>query len=106
MTDKNTSTLQSYIDSATGAAQSLLGTVTGSNADQNAGAAKQDKAELEHDASHAVGKVGPVSVSSSGAVTKDDPKRQEGAWNQTVGSAKSAVGGLVGAEVRIPHPML
>jgi hypothetical protein len=34
MSDKNTSTLQSYIDSAAGAAQSVLGSVTGSTADK------------------------------------------------------------------------
>ena len=34
MTDKNTSTLQSYIDSATGAVQAALGSLTGSTSDQ------------------------------------------------------------------------
>ena len=34
MSDKNTSTLQSYIDSASGAAQSALGSLIGSNADK------------------------------------------------------------------------
>lgn len=34
MSDKDTSTLQSYIDSATGAVQSAIGSITGSNADQ------------------------------------------------------------------------
>jgi uncharacterized protein YjbJ (UPF0337 family) len=42
--------------------------------------------------------VGPVTVSSSGAATVDDAKRGEGAWNQTVGSAKEMVGNLVGHE--------
>ncbi len=37
-------------------------------------------------------------MSSSGAVTQDDPNRGEGAWNQTMGSAKESLGGLVGAE--------
>jgi hypothetical protein len=69
---------------------------------QNAGEAKKDKAAFEHDASHAAAKAGPFSASSSGAVTKDDPNRQKGAWNQTVGSAKETVGGLVGSEVCFP----
>jgi hypothetical protein len=69
---------------------------------QNAGEAKKDKATLESDASHATAKVGNYSASSSGAITKDDPNRHEGSWNQTIGSAKSAVGGLVGSEVRSP----
>jgi len=98
MSDKNTSTLQSYVDSATGAVQSALGSLTGSTADQNAGEAKKNKGELENDASHAAVKVGNLSASSSGAVTKDDPNRSEGSWNQTIGSAKEAVGGFVGSE--------
>lgn len=102
MSDKNTSTLQSYIDSASGAVQSALGSLTGSTVDQNAGEAKKDKAQLEHDASQATVKVGNLSASSSGAVTKDDPNRTEGSWNQTVGSAKEAVGGLIGSEVCAP----
>ncbi|TVY82165.1 hypothetical protein LSUE1_G004299 [Lachnellula suecica] len=98
MSSKDTSTLQSYIDSATGTVQSVLGSITGSTADQNAGESKKDEAALKKDASHATAKLGPLSASSSGAVTKDDPNRQEGSWNQTVGSAKEAVGGLVGSE--------
>lgn len=31
-------------------------------------------------------------------MTKDDPDRTTGSWNQTVGSAKETVGGLVGSE--------
>ncbi|UQC85223.1 uncharacterized protein CLUP02_10720 [Colletotrichum lupini] len=93
----NTSTLKSYVDSATGAAQNLLGSLTGSTADQNKGEAKQDKAQLEHDASHATAKI-PGFTATAGGVTKDDPDRAGGSWNQTVGSAKETVGGLVGSE--------
>ncbi|TVY17153.1 hypothetical protein LARI1_G005300 [Lachnellula arida] len=98
MSDKNTSTLQSYVDSATGAAQSALGSLTGSTADKNAGEVKKDDAAAKKDLSHATAKVGPLSASSSGAITKDDPNRQEGSWNQTVGSAKESLGGLIGSE--------
>ncbi|CAG8973713.1 hypothetical protein HYALB_00006984 [Hymenoscyphus albidus] len=98
MSDKNTSTAQSYIDSATGAIQSAVGSVFGNPSDVNAGEAKKDKAEFEKDASHATAKLGPITASSSGAVTKDDPNRQEGAWNQTIGSAKETMGNLVGSE--------
>jgi len=73
MSDKNTSTLQSYIDSASGAAQTLLGNITGSNADKQQGQGKQDKAQVENDASHLGGSFAGYSVSSSGAVTKNDP---------------------------------
>jgi uncharacterized protein YjbJ (UPF0337 family) len=129
MSDKNTSTLQSYIDSASGTVQSAFGGLTDSTADkvlaslalssslssyrlpfyvpkltlpQNKGELKKSKGELENDASHATAKLGNVTASSSGAVTKDDPNRTEGSWNQTVGSAKEAVGGLVGSEVSPP----
>lgn len=97
MSDKETSTIQSYIDSASGAVQSTLGNLTGSTADKNAGQAKQDKAEFENDASHATLK-GPGFTATADGVAKDDPRRQEGAWNQTVGAGKEAIGGLIGSE--------
>jgi uncharacterized protein YjbJ (UPF0337 family) len=99
MSNNNTSTIQSYVDSAVGAAQSAFGSLTGNTADQNAGQAKQDKGQLENDASHATVKVPGFSASSSGAITKDDPARQQGAWNQTIGAGKEALGGLIGSEV-------
>ena len=99
MSDNNTSTLQSYIDSATGAVQSVVGSITGSQGDKTQGDAKQDKAQAEYDASHATLKGPGFTASSSGAVTKDDPDRSAGSWNQTIGSAKEAVGGLVGSQV-------
>jgi uncharacterized protein YjbJ (UPF0337 family) len=102
MSDKNTSTLKSYVDSATGAVQSAIGSLTGTTGDQVKGDAKQQKAEAEYDASHATAKLPGFSASSSGAVTKDDPDRSAGAWNQTIGSTKEAVGGLVGSEVSSP----
>ncbi|KZF23606.1 hypothetical protein L228DRAFT_260403 [Xylona heveae TC161] len=94
----NTSTLQSYVDKASGYAQSALGAVTGSNADKNAGQDKKDKAELENDLSHTTAKAGPYTVSASGGVAKDDPNRAAGSWNQTIGSGKEMVGNFVGAE--------
>ena len=63
-----------------------------------AGDNKKTQGQAESDLSHSVGKVGPYAVSGSGGLSKDDPARQEGSWNQTIGSAKSAVGGLVGAD--------
>ncbi|KAI1327335.1 hypothetical protein F5Y16DRAFT_198918 [Xylariaceae sp. FL0255] len=94
----NTSTLKAAYDSVTGAAQNVLGSLTGSNADQVEGQTKQDKASAEHDASQATVKVPGFSASSSGAVTKDDPDRVSGSYNQTMGSAKETLGGLVGSE--------
>lgn len=65
---------------------------------QMSGDKKKAQAEVESNLSHSVAKVGPFATSSTGAISKDDPARQEGSWNQTIGSAKSAVGGLVGAQ--------
>ena len=62
------------------------------------GDARQSKASAEHAASHEVGKVGPVSISSSGGVATDHPDRAEGSWNQTIGSGKEMLGNLVGAD--------
>ncbi|TGJ87030.1 hypothetical protein E0Z10_g1742 [Xylaria hypoxylon] len=97
-TNDNTSTLKSTIDAVTGAAQNAFGSITGSTGDQTQGEAKQHKADLEHDASHATAKIPGFTASSSGAVTKDDPDRTAGAYAQTVGSAKETFGGLVGSE--------
>ncbi|KAI1429158.1 hypothetical protein F5Y12DRAFT_540326 [Xylaria sp. FL1777] len=97
-TNDNTSTLKATIDAVTGAAQNALGTITGNNSDQAQGESKQRKADAEHDASHATVKLPGFTASSSGAVTKDDTNRAAGSYNQTVGSAKEAVGGIVGSE--------
>jgi uncharacterized protein YjbJ (UPF0337 family) len=114
MSDKNTSTLQSYIDSASGAAQSALGSLIGSNADkvcwihsigsqhktdtwQTAGENKKAEADIKHDASHAGANIGGYSVSASG-VAENDPNRSAGSWNQTLGSGKETLGNLIGNE--------
>lgn len=97
MSDNNTSTLKSYVDSATGAVQNAVGSMIGSTGDQAQGKTKQQKAEAEYDASHATTKLPGMTASASG-VAKDHPDRAAGSWNQTVGSAKEAVGGLVGSE--------
>ncbi|KAK5003525.1 hypothetical protein LTR39_006398 [Cryomyces antarcticus] len=97
MSDKNTSTLQSYVDMATGAAQSMLGSITGNTADKTQGEDKRASGHAKDDLSHTYTSIGGVSVSSSG-VAANDPNRTEGSWNQTVGSGKEMLGNLVGAE--------
>ncbi|KAK2595137.1 hypothetical protein QQS21_007163 [Conoideocrella luteorostrata] len=92
------STLQSYVDSATGAIQSAIGSLTGNTGDQVKGDTKQEAAKVEHDASQAAVKVPGATISSDGGVSKDHPDRSAGSWNQTIGSAKETVGGLVGSE--------
>ena len=98
----NASTLQSYIDSAIGAGQAALGNLTGNTADQTQGEARKTQGGAEYDASHATAKLPGGAISGSGAISKDDPDRTAGSWNQTVGSAKEAVGGLIGSEVSSP----
>lgn len=92
------STVQSYIDSAVGTVQSALGNLTNSAGQEAAGETKKDGAKAEYDASHATVKGPGFTASSAGAVTRDDPDRATGSWNQTVGSAKETLGGLIGNE--------
>ncbi|PTB64221.1 hypothetical protein BBK36DRAFT_1124824 [Trichoderma citrinoviride] len=99
-TNNNTkpSTLQSYVDSATGAVQNAIGNLTGNTGDQAKGQTRQEKADAEYNASQAAAKLPGGTISSTGAFAKDDPNRTEGSWNQTVGAAKETLGGLVGNE--------
>ncbi|PNS20294.1 hypothetical protein CAC42_5744 [Sphaceloma murrayae] len=98
MTDNtNPSTLGAVYDKVTGAAQSALGSLTGSTADQSAGDRKQAQADAKDDLSHAGANVAGHSVSATG-VTKNDPNRSAGNWNQTVGAGKETLGNLIGAE--------
>ncbi|KOS21674.1 hypothetical protein ESCO_004980 [Escovopsis weberi] len=95
--NKESSTLGSYVDSATGAIQDFVGKMTGGAENQEQGQERQPKAQQEaHDPKTA--KVPGATLSSSGAVAKDDPNRAQGSWDQTIGSAKEAIGGLVGNE--------
>lgn len=92
----NTSTLKSYVDSATGAFHSGIASITGSAGDQaNADQAKA-KADAEKDLSHTAAKAGPFTLSSTGAPAKDSEDRTQGQWDQTVGSLKEATGNLLG----------
>ncbi|KAE9974382.1 hypothetical protein EG328_003897 [Venturia inaequalis] len=98
--NKNTappSTLQSYVDSATGAVQSVIGSLTGNTADQSQGEAKKDHAAAEKELSQAGTSIGGVSISASG-IAKNDPNRTDGSWNQTIGSAKESLGNLTGIQ--------
>ena len=98
MSNQETSTGQSYLDKATGAIQSGIGSLTGNTADKVQGENRKDIADAKHEASHTAAKAGPFSVTAEGGVAKDDPDRTSGAWNQNMGAAKEAVGGFLGAE--------
>lgn len=65
---------------------------------QSQGEQTKDKAQLEHDASHATAKAGPFTLSSSGAVAQDSSDRTTGSYNQTMGSAKESLGNMIGNE--------
>ena len=111
----NTSSLKSVVDTATGYVQSGIATLTGSAGDQvqqpqsptqysalTSHQAKADeyknKGAVESDLSHTAAKAGPFTISSSGAPAKDNPDRTQGQWDQTIGSAKETIGGLLGNE--------
>ncbi|KAK5987489.1 hypothetical protein PT974_11619 [Cladobotryum mycophilum] len=97
-TNDQPSTVKSYLDSATGVIQSAVGSLTGNSGDQAQGEVRKNQAEAEYDASHATAKVPGGTLSGSGAFAKDDSRRTEGSWDQTLGSAKEAVGGFIGNE--------
>lgn len=115
--NNNTSTLGSYASSAKGALQSVVGAITGSEGDkvrpssppsslapltpapQSHAATTQSHAQSQHEASHSVSKLGPVSLSpSTGAIATDDPDRSQGKWDQTMGSGKEMLGNMVGSD--------
>lgn len=58
---------------------------------------KKDIAEARDEVSKAGASVGGYSVSASG-VAANDPNRQEGSWNQTIGAGKEFIGGTLGME--------
>lgn len=120
MSDGNSSTLGSYLNSATGAAQRAVGSLTGdsstqvlsplhltsphphkphTNKPQNKGEAAQAKAASQDENSHTTAKLGPVTADpNTGATAADNTQRSTGSWDQTVGSAKESLGNLIGNE--------
>ena len=65
---------------------------------QAKGDVKQEKGAAEKDASHTIGKLGSYNVSASGGVSKDDPRRAQGNWDQTIGAGKETIGNALGFE--------
>ncbi|KAI9040719.1 putative mismatched base pair and cruciform DNA recognition protein [Aspergillus affinis] len=99
MSSENPSTLKSYVDSATGLAQRAVGTVTGNSSTKAEGEDAQAQAAKDHEASHTTAKLGPVTADpNTGATAVDDPQRNNGTWDQTIGSAKESLGNLTGYE--------
>ncbi|KAJ5651884.1 hypothetical protein N7507_009310 [Penicillium longicatenatum] len=99
MSDGNSSTIGSYVNQATGAAQRAVGSLTGDSSTQIKGEAVQDQGKEQHENSHTTAKLGPVSADpNTGATATDDPNRSTGSWDQTVGSAKESLGNMIGNE--------
>ncbi|KAF3912579.1 hypothetical protein ABW21_db0205715 [Orbilia brochopaga] len=96
--EQQPSTLGSILQSAAGTIQSGIGQLTGSGKDVNAGETKKVAAEQQHEQSHATAKLGPVTATGEGGAHVDNKDRQQGAWDQTIGSGKQFVGGVVGNE--------
>jgi len=92
------STLGGFINSAAGTVQSAIGQLTGSGKDYSEGEARRNVGEDQVDASRATAKVGPMTATAEGGAHIDNKDRQEGSWDQTIGSGKQFVGGLVGSE--------
>jgi uncharacterized protein YjbJ (UPF0337 family) len=86
----------------------MVGKVMGSSGDEAKGQMRQNQAHAENEASHATAKIPGFTASGEGVVTKDSDERTKGQWNQTMGSAKETVGGLVGSEVcsLVPFPTI
>ncbi|KAK6329682.1 hypothetical protein TWF696_003552 [Orbilia brochopaga] len=96
--EQQPSTLGSMLQSAAGTIQSGIGQLTGSGKDVNAGETKKVAAEQQNEQSHATAKLGPVTATADGAAHVDNKDRQQGAWDQTIGSGKQFIGGVVGNE--------
>ncbi|EKV16099.1 Mismatched base pair and cruciform DNA recognition protein, putative [Penicillium digitatum PHI26] len=95
----NVSTAQSYLNQATGLAQRTMGAVTGDSSTQAKGELKHEEGQAKKEASHKNAKLGSVTADpNTGAVAKDNPTRDTGSWDQTVGSAKESLGNLIGNE--------
>ena len=121
MSDNNSSTLGSYVNQATGMAQRAFGAVTGdssaqvhitphlyhfpstfnhqTNSSQAKGDLNKEQAEVQHENSHTTTKLGDITADpNTGAVAKDSSSRTDGSWDQTIGSAKEAIGNAIGNE--------
>ncbi|RVD81684.1 uncharacterized protein DFL_009536 [Arthrobotrys flagrans] len=92
------STLGSVSQGVAGAVQRGIGQLTGSTKDIQDGTARKLDAEEENERSHASAKLGSVTATAEGGAHVDNKDRQQGSWNQTVGSGKQFVGGLIGNE--------
>ncbi|KAK6339547.1 hypothetical protein TWF718_008950 [Orbilia javanica] len=92
------STLSSAFQEVAGAVQRGIGQLTGNTKDIHDGTTRKIDAEKENEISHASAKLGPITTTAEGGVHVDSEDHQQGSWNQTIGSGKQFVGGLIGNE--------
>lgn len=92
------STLSSLASGVAGTLQEGYAKLTGSTTDTIQAEQRKQAAHNEYAASHDSAKLGPVNASSSGAVTVDNENRTQGKSDQTIGSGKEFLGGLIGSE--------
>lgn len=77
----------------------LLSNEINTDSHQNQGEAAQAKAQVQNENSHTTAKLGPFTADpNTGAAVKDNEKRSDGSWDQTIGSTKEAIGNMIGNE--------
>ncbi|KAL9054701.1 MAG: hypothetical protein Q9162_003981 [Coniocarpon cinnabarinum] len=95
---KDTSTLQSVVDNATGTLQSMRGSITGNQQDSDAGAQRRSEAGAKDDLSHSSARFAGYTATPEGGLAKDDERRSQGNWDKNLGALKESVGGFTGME--------
>ncbi|KAK6332475.1 hypothetical protein TWF730_004143 [Orbilia blumenaviensis] len=96
--NNQSSTLGSAFQGVAGAVQRGIGQLTGSTKDIQDGTIRKAEAEEQNERSHTAAKLGPVTATAEGGAHVDNKDRQQGNWDQTIGSGKQFVGGLIGNE--------
>jgi len=94
----NSSTVGAMLQNVAGAVQSGLGQLTGSGKDVKEGETRKVAAQEQNETSHTAAKLGPITATGEGGGHVDNKDRQQGAFDQTIGSGKQFVGGVIGSE--------
>ncbi|EPS45235.1 hypothetical protein H072_758 [Dactylellina haptotyla CBS 200.50] len=81
-----------------GTVQSGIGQLTGNTKDIQDGENKNAAAVEINTRSHTANKLGPATATAEGGIHIDNADRQQGSWDQTIGSGKQFLGDLIGNE--------
>jgi len=92
------STVGAMFQNVVGTVQNGLGQLVGSGKDVQEGEVKKAVATEKDERSHTAAKLGPITATGEGGAHVDNKDRQEGSFDQTIGSGKQFVGGLIGSE--------